>query len=495
MKILINDQIKAADKVTIEHEPVESINLMERAAELVSQWICNNVEQGTPLLFFIGKGNNGGDGLAVARMLSSVGYGCTAFMVYDQKELSEDCRYNLKRLPSNVILVNDASRLELYEHTVVIDALLGTGLKGELHEPIISVVSLLNSLSNRIISIDMPSGMKSEFGNDPSMIVAAEATLTLEQPKLAMLLPEAGECCGKIEVLPIDLDAEYILNAESPFFYTTEDVVKGLIAPRRKFAHKGNYGHALLVCGSEGMMGAAILTTSAALRSGCGLVTTHTPINERFAIQASCPSALLSGDRGVCFSQLPTDIEKYNAVGVGCGMGRADETKLAFIQLLKSYRSKSMVYDADALNIVAEHPELMSLIAHNSVLTPHVGELRRLIGEWTDEEHKIELTRELAISLQSVVVLKGAHTMICMPDGSCHFNSSGCSGMAKGGSGDVLTGFITGLLARGYSAVDASLIGVYIHGKAGEKAAEYYGSESMNSSDLIDFLAEALSEL
>lgn len=496
MKILIGEEIKGADRATIEREPVESIALMERAAELIAQWVCNNVEQGTPLLFFIGKGNNGGDGLAAARMLSTVGYGCTVVVPFVAEALSDECRYNLEKLPSAVIRLNSVSEVALFEDTVIVDALLGTGLESEPREPICSLIELINSVDNRIISVDVPSGMKTEFENDPSKIVAAQTTLTIEQPKLAMLLPEAGECAGRIEVLTIDLDAQYIDEARSPFYYSTESDIAPLILPRNKFAHKGEYGHALLICGSTGMIGAAVLATSGALRSGCGLVTAHVPKEERLPIQANCPSAMLSLDANDCFSGLPDNMVKYNAIAVGCGLGRSDETKLALIQLLKACSdAQHIVYDADALNIIAEHPELMSLIRPGSVLTPHVGELRRIVGEWGDEMQKIELVRDLAIGLQSVIILKGAHTMVCAPDGRCFFNSSGCSGMAKGGSGDLLTGFIAGLISRGYEPIDAARLGVFVHGKAGEKAAEYYGNESMNSSDIIDFLAEALSEL
>lgn len=493
MKILIDSQIKSADAATIERDGISSLELMERAAEVLAQWVCNNVEQGSELLFFIGKGNNGGDGLAVARMLSNVGYSCAVVLLFSEG-LSEDCAENLDRLPESVRQLS-IDELEIGEHTVIFDAMLGTGVKGEVNDYILSVIQSINNLPNRVISIDIPSGMSPEFGNNPQRIVHAQTTLTLEMPKLAMLLPESGECCGEIEILPIDIDAESIAMADTPYYYITEEDVQGLLLPRAKFSHKGNYGHALLVCGQQRMMGAAILATGAALRSGCGVVTTHIPASERFAMQASHPSAILSLDTGGCFSELPADLERYRAIGVGCGLGTADQTKLAFIHMLKSCSEQRLVLDADALNIIAEHSELLSLVRSGSVLTPHLGELRRLVGEWSSDAEKIEKVQHLAESLDSIIIVKGSHTMICTSDKKCYFNSSGCNGMSKGGSGDLLTGLITGLIARGYSPTVASILGVYIHGKAGEKAAEYYGNEGMNSSDITDFLAEALSEL
>lgn len=492
MKILTGKQIKELDSYTIEHEPVESIDLMERAAELVAQAICNEVEQGSEFVFFIGKGNNGGDGLAVARMLSNVGFGCSVVMLYPQKELSEECAENFNRL-SDVVEIQNLDNLSISEDAIIVDAILGSGVVEEVKEPARSAIGLINSLPNRVIAIDLPSGMHTEFGNNAENIVCADTTLALEFPKLAMMLPEAGDCCGDIKVLPIELSEEYQEQADSPYEYVTEEFIAGLIRPRAKFAHKNSYGHALLVCGSHGMCGAAILAASGALRSGCGLVTAHIPEREAAAMYASSPSAILSLDKHAYFSTLPLEINKYASIGVGCGIGTEDVTGDAIWRMLYAYR-KPIVFDADALKIVAERKDIQSLIPAGSVFTPHLGELKCLVGEWSGEEDKLRRVREFASRYDSTVVVKGAHTMICTPDGRCYFNSTGTPGMAKGGSGDVLTGYITGLIARGYSPEEAAVVGVYMHGKAGEKAADYYGEEGMNSSDLADFIAEAMSE-
>lgn len=484
MKILTGAQIKETDRYTIENEPISSIELMERASNSIAQWICNNVEKDYPLLFLIGKGNNGGDGLAVARILYHAGYNCSVSMAFDKEQLTEECRYNLERLPSGVA----SSGLEnISRNTVIIDSLLGTGVKGEIKEPLLSIIDKVNSLQSKVISIDLPSGMISEYGNKNQKIIKAGITLTLEFPKLAMLLPEAGEYCGEINILPIGLSSQYISNEETSYHYITPGFIGKIKLTRDKFAHKGTYGHALLICGARGMAGAAILATGAALRSGCGLVTTHIPAEERYAVNMVYPSAILSLDDESYFSGLPANASKYSSIGIGCGLGQAPQTADALKQLLVSVY-KPVVIDADALNIISEHYKMRHHIPADSILTPHIGELKRLIGEWTSEEEKIEQVKRLAANLKSVIIVKGAHSMVCLPDGNCYFNSTGNSGMAKGGSGDVLTGYITGLLARGYSSEHAAILGVYMHGLAGDKAAKKYGTEGMNSRDLIKYL-------
>ena len=493
MKILTGPRIHEADRATIEREPVASIDLMERAAEALAQWIANHTDPQTPLVFIVGKGNNGGDGLAVARILHHAGYACSIYLAFPAGEMSEECRFNFERLPRGLRAM-PLDKLAVPEDAVLVDALLGTGVRGPVRAAEAAVIDLLNSLPNRVVSIDVPSGMLTEFGNAGRPIVRAAHTLAIEFPKLAMLLPEAGECCGSIEIVPIDLDAQFLADASTPYHYVTPELAADLILPRAKFAHKNTYGHALLLAGSEGMMGAALLATGAALRSGCGLVTAHIPASERMASYATNPSAMLSLDPGKCFSQLPADPRRFTAAGVGPGLGMAPETEHALLELLEIATSP-MVIDADALNILARRPEMQVHIPAGSILTPHLGELHRLTGAWDGEQDKIARASALARQTRSVIIVKGAHTMICLPDDRVFFNSTGTPGMAKGGSGDVLTGFLTGLIARGYGAPEAAILGVYLHGRAGEKAADYFGEEGMNSADLTDFLSEAYAEL
>jgi len=485
MKILTAAQIREADRYTIQHEPIESLDLMERASECMAQWIANHIEQDRPLCFLVGKGNNGGDGLAVARMLFRAGYTCWIYTVFGKEALSEDCRANWDRLPKG-LKVQPFSEATIPPSGVIVDALLGSGVRGRVEGPLAEAIAWINRQGVPVISIDLPSGLQTEYGNDPSGVVQASTTLTLEFPKLSLLLPEAGDCAGKVVVLPIGLDEVFIRQSESPYFYVDEAFVSSLQKARRPFAHKGDYGHALLICGGEGMVGAAILATGAALRSGCGLVTVHMPCCEAGALYANCPSAMLSGDPQSYFSVLPADMSRFTAIGIGCGLGQRKESLEALKSLLGL--GKPMVLDADALNLLAAHPDLQTLVSPLSVLTPHPGELRRLVGPWQDDEQRNRLASDLARRLASYVVVKGAHTMVCTPEGRFYFNSTGNPGMAKGGSGDVLTGLITGLIARGYGAGEAAILGVYWHGAAGDRAAEYYGQESMNSGDLAEFI-------
>ncbi len=494
MKILTAEQIRQADLLTMENEPVEPVDLMERAAEAMAQWICNNVPQDKQLLFCIGKGNNGGDGLAMARILYHAGFDCCVVLPYETSELSADCAFNLSRLPEGVGVQADLPA-EIDADTVIIDALIGTGFKGgELQPALESLIGRINALPCNVISVDMPSGMVSGFGNAGRSTVHAWTTLTLETPKLAQLLPEAGKRCGRLEVMPIGLDADFIASAPTPYYYVTQEIAASMCLPRAKFSHKGTYGHTLLICGSEGMAGAAVLATGGALRSGCGLVTTHIPREERMAVQTNFPSAMLSLDPGACLSELPPDLERFNSVCIGPGIGRGSVSSEAFELLLQRYR-RPVVVDADAINMLASNRTLCALLPAGSILTPHPGELGRLTGQWRDDEHKMRLAGDFASQYNVYVVVKGAYTMTATPDGRFFFNSSGCAGMARGGSGDVLAGFLAGLLARGYDPLSAALTGVFIHGLAGEKTAEYYGAEAMMSSEIIDFLAEALHEI
>jgi len=267
----------------------------------------------------------------------------------------------------------------------------------------------------------------------------------------------------------------------------TEELIKSLLKMRISDSHKGDYGHALLICGSKGMAGAAVLACGGALKSGCGLVTVHLPAHERAAIYSNFPSAMVEGEEKSFFTQLPYNLSKYNAIGIGCGLGQNLLTVAAFEDLLKQVKIP-LVIDADALNILSKNVDLQNFIPKNSILTPHIGEFKRLVGGWQNDEEKIEKARNFTYEKQVFLLLKGANTMIFSPKKEIFVNTTGNAGMAKGGSGDVLTGLITGLYARGYSPKEAAIIGAFFHGKAGDKATENFGFESYNSRDLIEFI-------
>ena len=563
MKILTGNDIRRADLYTIEHGPVESLALMERAAEALTREIIARCEpggcsgpdgccgrrkpgccgtagnSGPEYLIVAGKGNNAGDGLAVARLLHErLGSSrkVSVLLTFPEDEMSPDCRSNLERLPVGVAKFSPvcpesfSSPESLFTpDTVVIDAVLGSGVCGELRGRAADAIRLINSNSSRcrdVISIDLPSGLPTEppdgWKGDPDSslrdgtarcAVAASCTLTIEFPKLSLLLPETGRYAGRLEVVHIGLDRGFIASCRSCYATVDRETVRSLLLPRNEYGHKGSFGHAMIIAGCKEMIGAAILCTGGALRSGCGLVTAHVPSGERLAVQLSHPSAIVSCDpSSAMFSAVPDCISKYSSIAVGPGLGRAPETVRALGDLLSRLRdmraagaAPTLILDADALNIISSGPQMLGLVPPGSVLTPHIGELSRLLRAalasgtipsltdadtgtdrypWADDMQKVSLVKSLAAALKSMIVVKGAHTMTCSPQGECHFNMSGNPGMAKGGSGDVLAGLIAGLVARGYSPLHAALLGVWFHGLAGDRAAGIHGQESMCSADL-----------
>lgn len=537
MKILTGKDIREADLYTIEHEPVASVELMERAALALEAEIAAAAEttedqktaaEAPEYLIIAGKGNNGGDGLAVARLLKGR-FGDTrsisVILLAAPDQLSPDCRLNMDLLPAGISLFSfadghitaDGSEVppeQLFRgNTVVIDAILGTGVTGAVRGAALQAIRLVNEYSRRcrmVISIDMPSGLPTEPRNREEAAgadtIAADLTLTIEFPKLSLLLPETGRYAGRLRTVHIGLDRRFMDSRESAYAAVDTAYVPTLLQPRGEFDHKGTHGHALVIAGSAEYMGAAILCTGAALRSGCGLVSAHIPAAGRTAMLISHPAAIISADEAPVFSSLPADLGKYSSVAVGPGIGRSETAAAALEKLLACLPQhpeiRTTVLDADALNIISERPEMMSMIPEGSVLTPHIGELSRLMraagncglledvapagAPWRDDLHKVALVRQFCARLKSVIVLKGAHTMVCSPDGRCFFNMSGNPGMAKGGSGDVLTGLVAGLAARGYDSLSAAILGVWFHGLAGDAAASLRGMEAMNAEDILE---------
>ena len=537
MKILTGKDIREADLYTIEHEPVASIELMERAALALEAEIAAAAEttegqktaaEAPEYLIIAGKGNNGGDGLAVARLLRGR-FGDTrsisVLLPAAPDQLSPDCRLNMHLLPAGISLFSfadghitaDGSEVppeQLFRgNTVVVDAILGTGVTEAVRGAALQAIRLVNEHSRRcrmVISIDMPSGLPTEPRNREEAAgadtIAADLTLTIEFPKLSLLLPETGRYAGRLRTVHIGLDRKFIDSRESAYAAVDAAYVPTLLRPRGEFDHKGTHGHALVIAGSAEYMGAAILCTGAALRSGCGLVSAHIPAAGRTAMLISHPAAIISADEAPVFSSHPADLGKYSAVAVGPGIGRSEAAAAALEKLLACLPQhpgiRTAVLDADALNIISERPEMLAMIPEGSVLTPHVGELSRLLraagsrglledvapagAPWHDDLHKVALVRQLCARLKSVIVLKGAHTMVCSPDGRCFFNMSGNPGMAKGGSGDVLTGLVAGLAARGYDSLSAAILGVWFHGLAGDAAASLRGMEAMNAEDILE---------
>ncbi len=496
MKILTTAQIREADNATIQTEPISSVDLMERAAKACVDWIRSNLPAEASFLVIFGTGNNGGDGLAIARLLFESGRKVNVFIQGKREEGTADHKVNLERLRLMSADIIQESFPVIDRNCVVIDALLGTGLSRPVEGETKDLIKKMNNSGAKILSIDIPSGMYGEdnSANDLDSIVQASTTLTFQCPKLAMLLPGAGDKCGKIVVLDIELNKEFIANAHSPYEFVTADVIKKIYQPRNKFSHKGSSGHALLVCGSEGKMGAAILATRACMHAGAGLTTVRIPANGEAIMQSGVPEAMVSADKGKEFLSTPFLADKQDAMGIGPGIGTYDETAAVIKQLIQDHRMP-MVFDADALNILAKNMTWMGFLPKGCILTPHVKEFGRMFGTEQDPLKRLALLQRNAVKYNVCIVLKGAHTSIAGPDGKVYFNSTGNPGLAKGGSGDVLTGIITALLAQGYQSTDAAILGVYLHGLAADIAVTTSSEEALTPGDVIDNLGRAYREI
>ena len=502
MKIFTRTQIQELDKYTIEHEPIKSIDLMERAARAITNAITDRWPVNVPVVVFAGPGNNGGDALAVARMLTDQDYQVQTFLFNITGQLSEDCAANKERFTNrlgNALLTEvtqefDPPRLE--KGMLVIDGLFGSGLNKPLAGGFASLVKYINSSNAQVVSIDVPSGLMTEDNtyNVRANIIKANLTLTLQQKKLSFLFPENQQFIGELKVLDIRLSKEGIEKTEAQYTIIEEKDIYPLLKPRDPFAHKGQMGHALLVGGSYGMAGAAVLAAKACLRAGVGKLTVHTPKRNVQILQTSVPEAILHMDREETFFSEALATEDYQALGIGPGLGTTEQTSIAMIAQIRRAQCP-VVADADALNILGTRHAWMQQLPKGVILTPHPKELDRLEGQSLDSYERLTKARQLAEKLQGYIILKGHHTAICMPDGHVVFNATGNAGMATAGSGDVLTGILTGLLARGYHQREACLLGVYLHGLAGDLAARDLGEESLVASDLINYLPKAFLKL
>ena len=502
MKILTGAQIHELDQYTIDHEPVASIELMERAARAITSALTTRFDPQTPVVVFAGPGNNGGDGLAVARMLSEKGYSVDTYLFNIHGELSDNCLKNRDRLKNDGLVKNftevttnfDPPKLD--KDTLVVDALFGSGLNKPLTGGFASLVKYINQSSSRVVSIDMPSGLMTEdnTNNSPSAIIRADLTLTMQLKKLSMFFADCQPYLGKVLVLDIRLSKEYIKSIPSP--YTTIDVeyVRQQMLQRDDFAHKGSMGHALLIAGSEGMAGAAVLATRACLRSGVGKVTALTPRCNSMVMQIAVPEAVLAIDNENYYSEAVIS-DEFSAVGIGPGLGRQEDSALALMSQLQQTQCP-VVLDADALNMLGSHGTWISQLPSNMIMTPHPREFDRLASTTChSDSERLKGACDMAESLRAYILLKGHYSALCLPDGGVVFNTTGNSGMATAGSGDVLTGVITALLARGYSRKNACLTGMYLHGLAGDIAVSRIGKESLVASDIINALPEAFKAL
>ena len=501
MKILTVEQIRQADAYTIEHEFIKSIDLMERAANACVDWILANKKPSENIYkIFCGLGDNGGDGLAIARLLSDRKIQVHVFVIKHSDKYSDDFKLNeerLKNIPvTHIGSVEQINSIKLDKKDIVVDAIFGSGLNRSPSGIATDVINKINSSGCKVIAIDVPSGFSSAFAKESKLNVCikADVTLKFQLPLLDFMLPQNEKHIGHFVILDIGLSREFIKSISTDYYFVTLDDIKKIIKPRAKFSHKGSFGHALIIAGSYGKMGAAVMCVKACMRTGAGLTTTHVPKSGYVIMQKTLPEAMVSIDSHEEFIGDNVKLEKYNAIGVGPGIDTNKQTQ-NMLKLLIQNSKLPLVIDADALNILSENKTWLSFIPKESILAPHPKEFERLTEKASDDYERLDLLRQFSIRFGVYVVLKGAHTTVACPDGKLFFNSTGNPGMAKGGSGDVLTGVITSLLAQSYRTDDSAIMGVYLHGLAGDIASHKQGEQSMLATDIIDNLGEAFSML
>ena len=475
---------------------------MERAAIQLTDSIVAEWDKDMKVVVFAGPGNNGGDALAVARMLAVRGYNVSTWLFNTSGRLSDDCKKNrdrlkdVKQVTSFVVVTDEFDPPTLDAQTLVVDGLFGSGLNKPLTGGFASLVKYVNTSPAKVVSIDIPSGLMTESNeyNVKSNIMKADVTLTLQQPKLSFLFPENQQFIGHVEVLDIGISQEGIDKTDAQFYILEKSDITPCLKRRDPFAHKGSMGHALLVAGSRGMAGAAMLAAKACLRTGVGKVTVHTPACNTLPLQIGVPEVVLDVDSDTNVVSEAVDTDCFKAMGIGPGLGTNENTAIAVIGQMRRAQCP-IVVDADALNILAAHKAWLQQIPVGAILTPHIGEFDRLEGVSTDSYERLSKAMLLAERQHAYIVLKGHYTAIITPGGRVLFSPTGNPGMATAGSGDVLTGIITALLARGYTQGEACAIGTYLHGLAGDIAARSLGEESLIASDIINSLPMAFKEL
>ncbi len=501
MKLFTSKQIKEIDNYTIQNEPISSIDLMERAANRLFEWFIGNIDKRREVVIFTGPGNNGGDGLALARMLGKLSYHVGVCNLGFTDKRSEDWRINYSRLTGiDNVTFSEAKTIQdiplLTRENVIVDAIFGTGLDRPVKGFPAEVISIINNSGAMVVSVDTPSGLFSEnnSGNNFEAVIKADITLSIQFPKLSFMLSDNQDYVGEYVALSIGLHPRIIREMETNIFTIDDALLRTVIKKRGKFDHKGKFGHGLMVAGSCGKLGAAILSSSAALRTGIGLLTVHLPGNSADVIHSSLPEAMVQCDQSEILISDISHVNDFDAVGIGPGIGTKPNTHKAVSKFLDNFKGGSVI-DADALNIIAADKMLIKKLHKKCILTPHPGEFERLAGKTPDSYARLQKQIEFSVNQNCIVVLKGGHTSVTIPDGRTWFNTTGNPGMATAGSGDVLTGMIMSLLAQGYSTADAALAGVFLHGRAGDIASEKIGYDSLIASDIINNIGNAFKSI
>lgn len=494
MKLFSAEQIRQWDQYTIQNEPIASIDLMERAAAQCCHWITAKFPDHQKFILFCGGGNNGGDGLAIARMLIHQKKTVKIFILGHSGSNSKDFLINLSRLQSC------STQIELLEEEngfpsispsdIVIDALFGNGLNRPLGGLAQALVEHINHSKARVIAIDLPSGLFADKSSQGNTIIKAAITLTFQMMKLAFLLPENAKYTGEVQVLDIGLSPTYYHQTSSCYEVIEAESILPFLPPRKPFSHKGTYGNAALIAGSYGMMGAAVLAARACLRSGVGKLTCYIPECGYNILQTAVPEAMcVTGSDKTSLSSIPFKSD-YEAYAVGPGIGQHSSGSEVLESVLNKNPSR-LIIDADGLNLLSSHPKLYAQLPENTILTPHPKEFEKLFGKSANDFERITLALEKAKELKVFILLKGRYSFIATPQGKGYFNPTGNPGMATAGSGDVLTGILLGLYAQNEHTSQAILTGVFLHGLAGDLAVRHFGEESLIAGDLINHLAEA----
>ncbi|MDQ7947457.1 MAG: NAD(P)H-hydrate dehydratase [Pedobacter sp.] len=465
-------QMREADAYTIKHKPIFSIKLMENAAKaFVGVFKRECTDRTNKISIVCGPGNNGGDGLAIARLLEAEKYKqIKVYLLKLSVKYSDDFEQNLKQLSKakvQIQTIDKAADLKL-EADIIIDAILGSGLNKPLTGFLANIAELINQSKSKVIAVDVPTGLLAEGPlSSPYLGVKADVVISFQRPKLNFFFPESQAALKRFKVVEIGLDEQYVENRPSNWKMTDKGVIQKLIKPRANFSHKGTYGHALLIAGNTATMGAALLSAKACLHTGAGLTTVCLPENGMVALNTALPEVMSLN----CSANIDEGIlEKFTAIGIGPGLGNDYDAERLMSQLIEL--KEPMVIDADGLNILAKRRDLLDLLPADSILTPHLKEFDRIFGEQRNWWERVNTAKIAAQHRRVIIVLKNQYTFVCLPNGEIHINPTGGPAMASGGMGDVLTGIITALLAQRYPAAEAAILGVYLHGKAGDKLAK-----------------------
>jgi hydroxyethylthiazole kinase-like uncharacterized protein yjeF len=499
MKIFSANQIYKADEFTIKKQQISSNELMERVAIQIFNWMHLRL-QGAPvkIQIYCGIGNNGGDGIAVARHLQEHGYNIEVHVVNYSEKRSDDFLKNLERLKDRKIWPNfinsDTVLPDISPDDIVLDAIFGIGLNRNPESWVVNLMQHINNSKAFVLSVDLPSGLFTDrVPSNEKNVVKANHVLTFQTPKLVFFLPETGVYVNQWEVIDIGIDPEYINATEVDFELIGKNEVLPIYIPREKYSHKGTFGHALIIGGSYGKIGSVQLSSKACLITGSGLVTALVPKCGYIPFQTALPEIMiLTAKNENVISEIKHDLNP-TVIGIGMGLGMSSEVENAFEEFLNSNKT-ALVVDADGLNLLSNNNKLLDKLPPKTVLTPHPKELQRLIGEWKDDFDKLEKAKAFSLKYNCVLVIKGANT-ITLYEGKGYINTTGNPGMATAGSGDVLTGVITSLIAQGYDALQASIFGVYLHGKSGDIAVETTGYQSLIASSIINDIGGAYIDL